>query len=397
MSFLSDYIHFTSGNEANPNYHLWCGLAALSSIVSRRVWVPQGYYNAYPNLYIILAGPPGNKKTTSMNIAKALVRTIGDIPFSAECQTKESLVRELATKTRFFHLPGVEKPIYYTPMSIFVTELSQFLGPNSGHMIDFLTTVYDADVYDLKTKNKGDDIIQGPFITLLACTTPDWITTYLKTDIITGGFTRRAVFVLEYVDGEPIAFPCIKPSQREAWDRAVEYSKLLLEVSGEFTWDKDAEVFYTAWYEENYRKLPNDPATRGYYRTKHMQLLKVSMLLALSEEAKLRLSLQNIKDGLDVLERTEKNLPKVFQAIGRNELNAISTKLVELLEMNGTAMLEKKICSMMWAEANGQEIYSIINHLVETERVVKLKEERINQPPRYWLDLPGRTRTKVTL
>ncbi len=92
-NFLANYLTFTRGNEAHELYHLWSGLVALSSIVSYRIWVPMGYFQVRANLYVILDGPPGDRKTTAMQQCKNLLKEVGDIPFSADCQTKESLVR----------------------------------------------------------------------------------------------------------------------------------------------------------------------------------------------------------------------------------------------------------------------------------------------------------------
>lgn len=389
QNFLGDYLFYASGNEAHPNYHLWSGLAALSSIVSRRVWVPQGYFNVYPNLYIVLLGPPGNKKTTAMNIAKGVVREMKAIPFSAECQTKESLVKELKEYTRSFKLKevdGVERSEFYTPISIFVTELSQFLGPNSGHMIDFLVTVYDAKVYDLNTKNKGGAVIEGPYVTILACTTPEWVTTYLKTDIITGGFTRRTIFVLEFEDGDPIPFPVITNEQAEAYKRVISYGQELMKTSGPFVWDPDAEQFYSHWYRT--REIPKDPTTRGYFKTKPGQLLKIAMLLSLSKSPDLVMRKDSLEAGLALLDKMEVNLPKVFQGMGRNELNSVASKILELLESTGP-IPEKKLVQLMYREATTPELFQVMNHLRETDRIIRAETPaKDGEPKRFFVALP---------
>ncbi len=385
-NFLRDYMLFTSGNEANVNYHMWSALTALSSIVSRRVWINQGYFRVYPNLYTVLLGPPGNKKTTAMNIAKGLVREIGDIPFSAECQTKESLVKELATYQKAKAVEEGKPALIYTPISIFVTELSQFLGISSGHMIDFLTTVYDAEFYDLKTKNKGSEAIIGPYVTILACTTTEWITSYLKTDIITGGFSRRALFVLEYEDGKRIPFPVITEEQREAWSRVIQHSKSLLDVAGEFLWTTESRLFYEEWYTSH--EIPKDPTTRGYFKTKHIQLLKIAMLLALAKSLDKVMHVETLEAGLALLEKTEVNLPKVFQGMGRNELSAVASKVIDILEMTGGPLPLKKLQALMYSEANGAEFYSVLNHLVETEKLTKLRSsEKDGQPAKEYVAL----------
>lgn len=352
MSFMSDYMLYNSGNEANPNYHMWAGLSALSSIVSRRVWIDMGYFRIYPNLYVVLLGPPGNGKTTAMSTAKGLIRFLGmeNIPYSAECQTKESLVLELSNYEKRFILPEPEKPYVYTPISIFVTELSQFIGVDPARMIDFLTTVFDQDFYDLKTKNKGSQLIVGPFVTMCACTTPEWITSYLKMDVITGGFSRRALFVLEDANtNKRIAFPVITPEMQAAWERMIEHAHKLFCICGPITWAPEAREFYKNWYET--RTISTDPLIQWFDKTSFIQILKVAMLLGLSESPPSRvMKLEYLNLAMDLINLMKQNLPKVFMGLGRNEMNQARMRIINVLNICGGILTEKSLFARVYQD-----------------------------------------------
>jgi len=244
-------------------------------------------------------------------------------------------------------------------------------------MIDFLTTIYDQEVYDAKTKNKGDDIIPGPYLTVLACTTPTNITRYLKEDVISGGFSRRALFAFELDEGDPIAFPSVTPTAAKAWNECVEWAKKLEEVVGEFQWTPDSTVWYKKWYEELFHSMKDNTEfmTRGYYKSKHIQLLKVGMLVALSETVELKLTKTHLEVSLELLEKAEKNLPKVFEGMGRNELAPVAARIVEMLEMIGKPVTEKRIVSDFFKDADTREIYGILAHLQSTGKIVYLEEK----------------------
>lgn len=376
-NFIKNFLKYAEGCETPELYDLWSALATLSSIVSRRVWVNQGYFTIYPNLYIVLVGAPGDRKTTSMNMGKEMLREIGTIPFAATCMTKEALCRYMSTQClRKFPLSdGKEKE--YTPITLCLTELSHFLGANSAHMIDFLTTIYDQEVYDAKTKNKGDDIIPGPYLTVLACTTPSNITRYLREDVISGGFSRRALFAFELDSGDPIAFPEVTPEAARAWKWCIDWAQKLEGVSGQFAWTGPAITWYKNWYEQLFRKLKSHDnlMTRGYYRSKHIQLLKVAMLIALSESTDLRLGQEHLEVALAMLDKLEVNLPKVFEAMGRNELAPVAARVVELLEMAGQPVSEKRVLSEFFRDADTREIYGIIAHLSNTGKIVRIEQK----------------------
>jgi hypothetical protein len=378
INFIQNFLTYAKGCETPEMYDLWSALATLSSVVSRRVWINHGYFTVYPNLYIVLVGAPGGRKTTAMNMTKDMLREIGTIPFAATCMTKEALCKYMATQClRTFPIPGTDRVKEYSPITMCLTELSHFLGANSAHMIDFLTTIYDQEFYDAKTKNKGDDLIPGPYLTVLACTTPSNITRYLKEDVISGGFSRRALFAFELDEGDPIAFPVITEEASQAWKSCVEWSKQLELVAGEFQWSSDAIGWYKPWYDELFYSLRTHTniMTRGYYKSKHIQLLKIGMLIALSESTELRLTKEHLLVGLEILDKLETNLPKVFEGMGRNELAPVAARMVDLLEMAGQPVPEKKVVAEFFRDADTRELYGIIAHLASTGKIVQLEEK----------------------
>lgn len=375
-NFLRDYREFTSGNECHPTYHLFSSLIALSSIISRRVWLDMEYFTIYPNLYVVLVGPPGNRKSSAMSTTKYLLRELKTIPFSGECISKEKLVEDMVEQERAMEgLPDVFKDKrVYSPMTVCVTELSEFLQISAAGMIGFLTDVYDQDFYEHKTKNKGSSVVTGPFLNVLACTTPEWITTYLRSDIISGGFSRRTLFIYETEKAARIPFPTVSPTMRAAWGRVLAHAQLLLNVRGPFIFHEEAKQFYINWYTK--LKIPTDENTVGYYETKHIQMLKVAMLVSLSEGPELVLHTRHLNAALDMLSLVERNLSRVFQSMGRNTLNQTATKVLDLLrsspgsykdptgkDVTGYLINRKRLESIMFRDVAQDDFKLVIDHL----------------------------------
>lgn len=385
MSFLRNFMTWTAGTEVPENYCFWSGISAVSACLSSKVWTRMGRFPIYPNLYIIFLGPPGNGKTIAKDLALKIIRDVGGVKTSAEAQTKEALCRFMVEECiQTYQYDG--KAVACAPISIYLTEFSHFLGANSSHMLDFLTTVWDrtGDVYEARTKNKGNDIIPSPYVNLLACTTPDWIRTYLKSDIITGGFSRRAIFVNEPAndDAKRIPRPEWTPEQITAKKVAVEYAQKISTLVGEVAWTPAATAFYDNWYLT--RTIPRDPDTRGYHKSKPALLLKVATIIAISERPELLIDREHMETALAILDSTEVTLARVFQGIGRNELNAVAAKLMEYLTSAETrefliddkpvrlrAMPEKTLKGLMFRDGTGHEYNDIMTHLIATEKVSK--------------------------
>jgi hypothetical protein len=118
-----------------------------------------------------------------------------------------------------------------------------------------------------------------------------------------------------------------------------------------------------------------DFMTRGYYKSKHIQLLKVGMLIALSESVQLKLTKEHLGISLELLDKLEVNLPKVFEGMGRNELAPVAARVVEMLEMVGQPVNEKKVVADFFKDADTREIYGILAHLQSTGKIVYIEDK----------------------
>jgi hypothetical protein len=382
MSFLADYRLYTSGLEIPPSYNTFCSLVALSSILGRKVWSYKGdYIRVYPNLYVVLVGGPGVGKTTSMELSEELLHHF-KIPVSAESVTREKLILDIQAQEQILEfLPPDDKYRVASPYTIFASELSEFLGAGGIGMISFLTDIYSRNVFESRTKNKGSTFIRGPYLNLIAGTTPDWITTYLKDDIISGGFSRRCIFVYESSRYGCVPRPRITPEMRAAWERVLARSSAIRKLAGPFVWDEGAVKFWDAWYPT---RIPHakDPNLVGYYETKDIQMLKIAMLVALSEGDKLVLTKEHFLSALDLMSLVEYNMSRVFQGIGRNEMNRVAVTAMDLINNSPKMKIDwqgelvevpaiemKRLQNFLWKDLQGLEIKELIEHLKTTDRI----------------------------
>ena len=369
-SFLANFRTFTSGSEVHPNHAIWSGLIALSTIIGKRAKLPMGYFDVYPNLYVVFVAPPGGRKSSARVFAQQMFHDVlGREQKPIDSITKEALVTVFHESTVSFTPTGGGQPIVYSPYTLMVDEMSELVGPSKESMVSFLTAVYDkVGDFGVRTVKRKDEVITNPYMVLLGCTTPAWITQRLKDDIISGGFTRRVIFVYEPDEPRRVAFPEITDEMRAAWDSAVAYGKRLLTVSGTFEWEASAKAAYTHWY--NTRTYPSDPNTLYYHRNKHMQVLKVAQLISLSREPDLRVTLNDLEFTFSLFEHVEQTLPQVFEGVGRNELKGISSLAIELVRANGGIFPQKQIITQMFAHGTEQEINQVLNYLVQSNRLV---------------------------
>lgn len=378
MSFVSDYLLFTSNTESPLLYHQWSCLSTLSVLAGRRFRFRLGPITYYPNLYVVLVGHPGVKKSSALDRAKDVVRAVGCCPIAAAQATKEFIAKAMsnekfAGKRYFVNPEGIKEE--YNQYAIFATELTQFIGVNPIGMLDFLTTVYTEKVYDCDTKGQGSDLVLGPYITMLACLTPEMLHGFLKMNILTGGFARRTIFVYG-TPGTPVPWPGYTDEQRSAFDRCVAWGKLMQSHCGEFFLDDDAKQWYENWYINLQTRMTEiaKPSTEGYYRTKHEILFKTAMLMSLSESME---TCTITAKHLDFVENRfllpyERNLERVFEGAGINPNAHAAAQICRMLEALDRPMNRKKVEAMFWDDATDMNaLRDTIAHLVSVGRLVE--------------------------
>jgi len=385
MTFLEAYKIYSSGTESSPSYHEWCGLSILASACSRRIFINQGRFTRYPNLYILLVGDPASGKSTAMSFARRMVKDFGKVQISPASITKEALTQLMGKADspckKQFTLNG--KVIDYTPISIFANELVTLLGTEPARAIDFFTDIWDEPVHVVATKNKGCDDIPGPFVNLLGCLTPATVDGLFKQKLITGGFARRTIFVADQAKGSPVPFPEETPEQQEAYSFCLRRIHELDSMKGEVLWSPEAKEIFHPWYIENNARMheEQDPATKGYLRSKDEIVMKLALLMTMSKGNDMLLKGDTLQEALDQLRRVEPNMRRVLVGSGRNVLASISTEILNYLKAQSRPVLQKKIEAIFNSKVNNLELVECLSHLVRTDCIKKTEITEPGKPP----------------
>lgn len=378
-NFIKTYELYASGNEASASYHTWGAFATLSACIGRRIWFDQTYYKVYPNLYIIYVGEPGDGKSISMAIAKGFAQKM-QVPIAPPSITREALTQLMSKsneKSECLQQTTIDNVVHeYSHISVFANEITTLLaaGGNPIGFIEFFTDIYaDQEVFKVVTKNKGTDFIVGPYVTMLACMTPEQTSSMLKQNIISGGFSRRVIFVYGKRKPKGVPFPKLTEEQKEAKQFLIDHLLKIKEWKGEFQMTPEAKEFFTDWYHKKHFDLnkPNPAVIKNWFRSKDVLLLKLSMLIAVSEFSYIRLiELRHLEQGLAMLNTIEPDIGRVFAGAGRNVGAEIAHKVLRSVEeAPGKKMSAKKILALMYNEGNAKEISEALDFLCTTGKL----------------------------
>ena len=336
MNFIRKYYDYTQETEPPTNYHVWTMISTISALLGRKCYIPQGVFTIYPNLYIVLVGSPGMKKSSAMNIGKNLLRTIKEFPLAPASMTREAMLASLQQNECQFRVNNIS--MNFHQVSAFVTELQEFIGGKHRNqsMIDILTAIWDEPTYEYHTINRDPIRIDAPYVTLLACCTTDWLNDKLKASIISEGLARRMIFIYEEQRSKYVPFPVLTAEQTVAWSDLEEDVKLIRAITGKFNFTEDAVEYWEKLYMDIQKEAETkDVFLQHYWTTKHVLMIKVAMCLS----AVLRSDKMIDRALLEIVNKMfndfERRLPILFKAMGRNELKSLEDKIEEFIANAG--------------------------------------------------------------
>lgn len=379
MSFIKSFLDYNIGTECPTNFLRASAIATLAIAASKRYFYVKGPTRIYPTMAIVLVGRQGIRKSYPKDQARELIKdALPTYPMAAAMQSREDICKLMAAdggKRTFTNFEGVST--IHTPLAFFINELKNFLSYNPAGMIEFITDIWDREVFDASTIKRGYEFIQLPVLNFLACETPDWIMDKLKIKVISGGFSRRFIFIYELGDDQRcIPEQYLPENHKELRSYMVAHLKRVAENAKQYQWDPTGnakETFY-AWYRENWQKIREaDPMMAGFLSTKDEALLRLMILFDLDKPQPLYLLTEEsfvlAKGFFDLIER---NLPKLFVASGRNELAVPMERIIDNLRAKGGIYPVKRfIAEVLDKEFTPMEQTMILRHLRDNDRIIQ--------------------------
>ena len=337
-NWVQAYVDYASFTEAPKRMHFFAGVCAIAGALRRRVWIDQVYYKWYPNHYIVFVAPPGivSKSTTSA-IAMNILRKVPGVNFGPDVVTWPALVKAFAESVEGFTI-GADTFIQCA-LTLEASEFGNLLDPQDRGFIDLLVHLWDGSDKPFRklTKSAGNDVVENPYINLIACTTPAWIAGNFPEYVIGGGFTSRCLFVYADTKDKLVAYPSTVVPKGLS-----EYRKQLIEdlidiatVAGPYTLTAEAMDWGTEWYTRHNNRtdrLKTDDRFGGYMARKQTHLHKLAMVLAASKRNTLDIQGTDLAEAELMINTLEEDMPKVFNKIGLSDEAIQAERFIQFVE-----------------------------------------------------------------
>lgn len=309
--FISDLVYFMRGMEVPTLFTVWSALWLLSTIVKREAWLKWYPRNMYCNLYVILAGPAGCKKSTTIDdigvplveemrkyIDNDNIKNMKNVHIVKDKVTPEAMIDAMLPgnkpgKSSFAFtdeegspvLDAHGKAIRYKATSetgIVLSEMSSSVGKKSymEGFIEILLDLYNPkDAWEWRKRGEGLKKLQRTYVTFLAATTPAGFKDSIPRAAAGDGFLSRCVLVYQALINRrfPMPRPVLNgPSFGELAKRA---AWICENTIGEYQLSEDAFRLYEKWYDGHKDYLAANTEEGGIRGRMDLNLLKVSLLL----------------------------------------------------------------------------------------------------------------------
>lgn len=381
--WIEGYLAYTEDSEPPKLFKEWCAVSVIAAALQRKCRLEWGTTVFYPNLYIVLTAPAGKaRKGTAMAPARKFIDRIG-IPLAAEAVTREALIRTLKESESVISTEnGI---IVHSSLTVFSPELTVFLGYNNTQLMSDLTDWFDcSEKWVYRTKTAGTDDISGVFINMLGATTPDLIRSTLPLDAIGGGLTSRMIFVFEEKKGKIVPFPFVSEETRKLETKLYYDIECINMLQGQFKFTKEFLSRWGDWYTAQEGKNPfgvnYNKAFDGYIERRPTQVLKLSMVMNASRTDEMVLDEPDLARAIDLLERTEKKMPRAFGGIGMSQNAQLTYAISELIARSPNGVTISDIMRAHTFNGTTSDISDALDILVQSKMI---RIDQTNNGPLY--------------
>lgn len=391
--FISLYLQYTAKTECPVFFHRWCAVTSLAAYLGRQTYFKHGHFTLYPNLYTMLIGVPGTRKSSAIKISAKLLKLAGYTTFAAKKTRQEKFLLDLAEQSEKKEaalsggyrvndtLDALDQNLwgsdsdssdYYAdkaPAECYIAadEFNNFIGAGNIEFISILGELWDYEgVYDYRLKNSKSVYIPNPTVSILGGNTPTGFSQAFSVETIGQGFFSRLLLVYGEPSGVRYTFP---PSPDiELQNKLIELlHRIKEEVHGQITITPRAEELIDKIYKQ--WEGIDDLRFEHYANRRLTHLLKLCVVLSASRVGK-RIEPVDVIRANTLLTFTEQLMPKALGEFGKAKHAETTHKIVAALNDTSEPLTFQDMWKLVHNDLdNRNQLLDIISNLQVAEKI----------------------------
>ena len=382
--FFNHYISYMadSAGEVPAFFNRWSLISGIGALLGRKYYLSHGNFQINPNIYCMLIGSPGTRKSSAIKLLKKFILAAGYDKIAASKTTKEKFLMDLAgigeddssTDTQSIldqNLWGDEPEIKEdAELFVMADEFNNFFGNGNIEFLSLLGELWDCDgIYESRTKNFKAVKVQNPTISILGGNTPTNLATGFPPEVFGQGFFSRILLIYGEPNGRKIAFPTV-PSAAAA-SEIIEYLRRIKALHGGVSLSERAQKLLERIYTE-YTGFP-DVRFESYSNRRFNHLIKVCLITAASRLSN-KIERADVIYANTVLVHAEHLMPKALGEFGKSRNSDISHRVITLLESADGLMTFKDIWKHVSSDLEKmQDLATMLQNLVSADKIQNVK------------------------
>lgn len=396
--FFSAYLSYSSDTEVPTNFHRWSIIPTIGALLGRQFWFQHGAFSIYPNVYTMLIGSPGTRKSTAIKLAKKLIVQSGYTHIAASKTSKEKFLMDLAGDLGLDTPSGQAKISAEVLLSqnlwgeddsstqpdremyIMADEFNVFMGHGNLEFISMLGDLWDYEgIYENRTKTGKSISIKNPTISLLGGNTPTGFAMAFPSDIIGQGFFSRLLLIYGEPNGRRITFPTV-PSD-ESTTSLIQYLRLIKsKVQGCSSISKGALNVLDSIYRSD--KGIDDVRFESYSNRRFTHLLKLCLITA-ATRISVEISERDVIYANTILKHAEHSMAKALGEYGRSRNADVSQKIIQLAERSDRIITYKDIWKHVSSDLEKMaDLSTLLQNLVAADKLQSVSGEKAGFLPK---------------
>jgi hypothetical protein len=377
-SWIGGFLEYSDGLPTTHSFRIWAAVSAISSALGRRCHTRITKRDQFANLYVLLVGPPGSGKTTSIFTARNLLRKVPTIALTpTRLGSPQALYDCLEDSSADSYICGdTGIPVQDHTLTAFIDEFSVFVRRGDLDFMADLADLYDCpDPFEYKVRHSRSNFAERScFIMLGGCTTRHIRETFTE-DALEGGFPARVIMV--YCD-EKFQEELFNEEEHD-WNE--ELRKALVDdlatirgMRGLFVWEEEAKKFFQGWVSEGMRPYPRDPKLIHYLNRRVAHITKLSMIISASRRDDMLVKLEDVIGAQKILLDAEAQMHNAIQFVGQNKYfpaqEAALAFILREYERTKRPVLEHRIRQLLDREVPAYLVGQIIDGFIAAQRVI---------------------------
>lgn len=347
--FISAYFSYIGETEAPMTFHRWSCMTILGAYIGRDYCFRLGHFNIKPNLYVMLMGTAGSRKSTAIKIASRLLAQTGYANIAADRTTKEKFLLDLSGATDGLLDPQLSRKSnrdqadileqnlfgddvganHIPEMLIAADEFNTFIGNGNIEFLSMLGVLWDHEgTFKNKVKNSKSVELENPFVSIIAGNTPTGFSMAFPAESIGQGIFSRIILVHGEATGKRITFP-ESPTAASTKDLLDILIAIKTIANSPALITDGAKSLLDAIYKSAI-PMP-DVRFESYANRRFSHLIKICLVLSAA-------SMRSVIEECDVLyantilTHTEHSMGKALGEFGKARHSDVSHKLIQILE-----------------------------------------------------------------